>query len=446
MPPLTDTTDKALATLVLLSRRLRESNSDVELRFLLVNETMSLVQYKQAVFWSAENKLEVHSGVSSIDKHSAYAAWLNHWFDQAHNTEALAFATDLSLLRTEEKDWQEWLPSQVANIKVPAVKQFSGGQLLIARADPFTQAELSLLEEWVDIWSYCYQSLYTKNQLKVIRYVTPYISKQILQVAAVLLIISIGFIPVHLSVLAPAELTPLNATVIRSPIDGIVDRMLVQPNQRVDDGDALFEFDRASLENQLAVAQQALLTSQAEYRQQAQRAVYDSDSKAQLAVLRSLIDGKEIEVNYLDELYKRSSVKSPRQGVILLNDETEWIGRPVVTGERILVIADEQQVQIEAWVSPKDYIEFPDNSQLTLYLNADPSVTIKANVTFVSHLAELRPEGLYAHRLRARIQSEKGSFYQIGQRGTARIQGKKVSLVYWAFRRPLAMLRSWVGF
>lgn len=447
MSLLTEATDTALATLILLSRRARESDVDSELRFLLVNETCSLISYQQAALWSVENGVETLSGVSFIDKHSAYVIWLNHWFSQTpEGADSKSFITDLSLLSVGENDWNEWLPSQVANIKLSAGKNFTGGQLLLARQKPFSQTELSLLDEWADIWSHRYQYLHAPTRLLNFKFWKPLRTSGTAQIAFILLVALIGFIPVRLSVLAPAELTPLEASIIRSPIDGIVDRMLVEPNQRVSVGDSLFEFDRVNLDNELAQAQQALLTSQAEYRQKAQRAVYDSESKAQLAVLQSLVNEKVIEVNYLTELYGRSSVKSPREGLVLLNDETEWIGRPVVTGERVLVIADEQQVQVEAWLSPGDFIQFPDDTELTLYLNADPSVTIKANVTYISHLPEMRPEGVYAHRIRAHIKRAEGQFYQIGLKGTARVEGGKVKLVYWLFRRPLAALRGWIGF
>ena len=77
--------------------------------------------------------------------------------------------------------------------------------------------------------------------------------------------------PVQLTVLAPAELVPLNPTLVRAPMDGVVDKILVQPNQKVKAGEPLFEFDSVKLESKTKIAASALATSQAEYRNRAQQ-------------------------------------------------------------------------------------------------------------------------------------------------------------------------------
>ncbi|WP_415884956.1 efflux RND transporter periplasmic adaptor subunit [Neptuniibacter sp. QD37_6] len=439
--------DKALATLILLSRRTRRSASSPELRFILVNETQSLVAYQQAAFWTEAKGVEALSGVSALDQQAPYLIWLKKWFIQAKSgPENVSFVTDLNLLDPEEKEWQEWLSPYIANVYIPAAKGFSGGRLMLSRDEPFSQEELSLLQEWADVWSDRYQQLNQDGYWSRFSFGAEGKKRKVISGFVAAAILLIGMLPVNLSVLAPAELIPVDPSVIRSPIDGIVERMLVQPNQRVIKGTELFEFDKVTLDNQLALAQQALRTAQAEYRQKAQRAVFDPESKSHLAVLQSLIDERKIEVVYLRQLLERSVVKSPREGIALLSDETEWVGRPVATGERVLVVADEWNSQVEAWVSPSDLVRFPEQTELTLYLNSDPSVSIHARVSYISHQPELRPEGLYAHRLRAEIITKGKEKYQIGHSGTARIEGEKTSLAYWVFRRPLAAFRGWIGF
>ena len=65
---------------------------------------------------------------------------------------------------------------------------------------------------------------------------------------------AIGCLPISLTVLAPAELVPLTPAVIRAPLDGGVDRVLVMPNQHVIAGTPLFVFVRAFVHNRLEVA------------------------------------------------------------------------------------------------------------------------------------------------------------------------------------------------
>ena len=254
--------------------------------------------------------------------------------------------------------------------------------------------------------------------------------------------------PVHLSVLAPAELVPLNPSVIRAPLDGVVDKILVQPNQHVAKGEGLFEFDRTVLANKLEVAQGALVTTQAEYRQRSQRALFEAESKSQLAVLQGQIAEKEAEVAFLKALNERALVQSPIEGMALFGDPTEWVGRPVVTGEKVMMVADEQAAEIEAWLSPTDAIPLPPGSKVLLYLNADPLKPLKASLRYLAHEAIQRPDGNYAYRVRAILEplsEESRDQARVGLKGTAKLQGEEVSLAYWILRRPLAGARAWLG-
>ena len=66
----------ALAVLVDLSRRARQARSEAELAFLLVNDTHSLVPYRQAALWRADRGLQALSGLVQPEANAPYAQWL----------------------------------------------------------------------------------------------------------------------------------------------------------------------------------------------------------------------------------------------------------------------------------------------------------------------------------------------------------------------------------
>jgi len=443
-----DTAETALATLVQLSRRARQTLTPAELRFLLVNETHALIAYRQAAFWDAERGVEALSGVTVIEKHASYVQWLKHWFEQGQT--GTSFSADLRALpgAGEEADWTDWLPPFVATLSLPTMKAFPGGRLLLARNTPFSSAELELLEEWLEVWVDRYRQVQPKSwrQYFPIKKRNSAGWRWASRAMIVAGLIIVAMLPVRLTVLAPAELIPLEPAIIRAPLDGIVDRVLVNPNQRVTEGEPLFEFDRISVASRLEVTQRALATIQAEYRQRAQRALFDAESKAELVVLQSQIEEKRAEVTYLQELNLRSEVRAPRSGLVFFSDASEWIGRPVVTGERVMVVADEKRSQIEAWIAPEDIVDFPDQAEVTLYLASDPVNSLQGQLKYIVHEPELRPEGHYAYRLRAQLlPSDDATTPRVGLKGTARITGEDVSLIYWVMRRPWAALRGWLG-
>lgn len=460
----------ALATLLHLGKRAREADSLAELGFVAVNESYALLPYRQAALWldkdrPATGQLLALSGVASIEGNAPYVMWLSQLFEQARPTDTtpLCALDALDISPELASEWSEWLPHQVLLVRLPSVQQFPGGDLLLAREEAWSQAELSLLPEWGAMlahafalhqpttllarlrrwqgsWATQARANTEQNLLARLRH---WLARRSLWQLGLMAMALLSLLPVRLTVLAPAELVPLKPEVIRAPMDGVVDKVLVTPNQTVKKGTPLFEFDRISVESRLQVAASALATSQAEYRSRAQRALFEVESKAQLAVIQGQIEEKRAEVDYLKSLSGRAAVTAPMDGVVLFGDATEWVGRPVVTGERVMVVADPQAAEVEAWLSPGDAVPLEVGDSVQVYLNADPLRPLQARLRYVAHEAVARPEGHYAYRVRAELlPGEQG---RVGLKGSAKLAGQRVLLFYWVLRRPLAQARAWLG-
>lgn len=439
--------DSVLATLIFLTKRVREAATASEIQFLLVNESQSLIPYRQAVYWEAGRGVQTVSGVTSFEQHSPYVQWLEKWFraGKERKQDVSAMVADLAVLGEGDRSWEEWLPRYLLTIDLKGKDNYPGGRVLFARDTPFSQQETAMLCEWCDTWRDQYRHNYRKSWRQYLGSGYKSSTKTLLTRALfVAVLAAISVYPVQLSVLAPAELIPLNPSVVRAPMDGVVDQMLVKPNERVINGQPLLQFDQAALNNRLEVARRSLVTAETEYRQRAQQALFDPESKAKLSVLQSQIKERQIEVTFLVELFSRSQVVSPRAGLVIYNDPSEWIGRPVVTGERVLLVADEKEVQVEAWLSPSDMIGLEDETEARLFLSADPTTPVIAHLSYISYQPELRPDGLYAYRIRAQL-TENGDLPRIGLKGTARLEGDRVALIYWVLRRPWAAFRGWAG-
>ena len=251
-------------------------------------------------------------------------------------------------------------------------------------------------------------------------------------------------LPVRLTVLAPGELVPANPAVIRAPLDGVIGQFHVRPNAAVAAGQVLFSFDEGPIASRLEVARQALASAEAEYRQFAQMALADARSKGQIAGLLGKIGEKRAEAEFLESQFERSRVASPQEGVAIFDDPSEWIGRPVQTGERVMRIAAPGDVEIEAWLTIGDAIPLASAAQVGLYLAADPLATVSGRVRYVSHDATPRPDGSYAYRVRATLDAASGQ--RVGLKGTAKLYGAWVPLGYWVIRRPLATVRQYLAF
>lgn len=452
----------ALGGLLQLGRRARQATSLAELGFIAVNETFQLTPYRQAVLWLQNEGVVALSGVTTAEENAPYVLWLNALLERLASDVLTGQAPqriESNMLTAEESAaWSDWLPACGLWLPLPgAQKGRSEGGLLLVRERPWSPHEMALLAEWIAIFAHARASVSDARWInRLFRVPTrtdkprtrawwpiAYLLRKRWLVGGAALAV-IGCLPVSLTVLAPAELVPLTPAVIRAPLDGVLDRVLVTPNQHVVEGTPLFAFDRANIQNRLEVAVKALATVQAEYRKTAQQAVVDPEGRSKLAVLQGQVAEHSAEVAYLRQVNERGVVNSPRAGVALFEDPTEWIVRPVVTGERVMMVAGEREVEIEAWLSPADVIELPANARVKLYLNADPLTPVTARVRYVAHEAVQRPDGQFAYRLRATL--EPGAARpQVGLKGTAKVLGEKVSLAYWVMRRPLAGARAWLG-
>ena len=76
--------------------------------------------------------------------------------------------------------------------------------------------------------------------------------------------------------------------------------------------------------------------------------------------------------------------------MVLFDSPSEWIGKPVQTGERVMRVADPDAVEIEAWVPVGDAIPLAEGA-LRLYLAADPLTAVQGRVRYMAYDAVARP-------------------------------------------------------
>lgn len=445
----------ALATLLDLSRRARQARSEAELAFLLVNDTLPLAPYRQAALWRADRGLQAMSGLVQPEANAPYAQWLKGvvgHLKSAAAAEARAF-TALDLPAPLAGEWAEWWPTHGLWLPLSGAAQPAAqAALLLARDEPWSEPEIALLTEWGGTWWHSLLSLrraqkrpwwrpWGRDTAGALNTRRAWWNRPFL--ISALALAALSFVPVRLSVLAPGELVPVNPVIVRAPLDGVVDVFHVKPNQPVKKGQPLFGFDEALIQSRLDVANQALATASTEYRQTMQQALTDPRVRPQLATLTGRIQEKRAEVSYLREQLTRARVLAPQDGVALFDDPSEWIGKPVSVGERILRLAATGDVEVEAWLPLADAIALEPGATVQLYLNARPLEPVSARLRYMAHDAAQRPDGSYAYRVRATLDGT--TDHRVGLKGTAKLQGDWVPAAWWVMRRPVATLRSTLG-
>jgi hypothetical protein len=446
-----------LLQLLSLMRRARQAQSADELAFLLVNDTHALVPYRQSVLWLHDQGVRTLSGVVQPEANAPYVHWIDSLCSYMHvqNREGNQSVTAADVPQSIASAWSDWLPAYALWLPLPASETGqSAGGLLLASEQAWGANACALLQEWVDGWTYHWRmqtqgrTLSWRHTLRNLRsWFTPREGVawwRQPRVHLALAVVAVLLLPVRLSVLAPGELVPAHPAVIRAPMDGVIGAISVSPNESVRAGQVLFSFDESQIAARRTVAEQTLAAAQVEYRQFAQQALSDMKSKSQLALLLGKIEERRAEANYLEEQVTRSQVVAPIDGLTLFDDPSEWVGKPVQTGERVMRIAASDDAEVEVWIPLGDAIELPPSAPVELYLSSNPLASVRAVVRYFSQEAQLRPNGSYAYRLRASL-VDTAVHHRVGLKGVAKVSAGWVPLVYWILRRPVATVRQTLG-
>ena len=436
-----------------LARKARLAKSDRELAFALVNDTMALTTYRQAALWLKDEGVWTLSGVVQVDANVPYTHWLdqvaNFLTDQGREGSFAFSARDLPPHLAAE--WQNWWPEN--GLWLGSTQQKIKGAALFLREEAWQADEIQQVNEWLEIWWHAFSGMYSerlvklrglperiKNWLSTIQGQPWWKQKRFQLLTATVLVL---LFPVHMSVLAPGELVPANPAVVRAPIDGVIDVFHVQPNQHVEINQVLFSFDELVIQSKIEVAAQALATAETDYRQTSQLALVENKSKAQLGLMVGKVEERRAEIEALQDQLTRARVGAPKAGVVLMDDPSEWIGKPVAIGERILRIASLDDMEVEAWIPLADAIDLKPGDSVTLYLSASPLSPVSASVRYMSHDSVQRPDGNFAYRIRAKLNEP--TKHRVGLKGTAKVHGSWVPFAFWVMRRPFATVRAYLG-
>lgn len=432
-------------------RKLQLCKSLRELNFVAVNDSFAVLSYDQAVIWLYDVRGSVSvgavSGLAEVASDTPYVQWL----DRAIQFILLNRQGDVVAFPFDEfpeslcEDGREWVHEHIlhGSLKSPEGKILGG--LFLNRHTAFSEREQAVAA-WM-VSSVGFASWAWRQNSQKIEHVTRIFGKRSVRYAfAGLCIVAalLAFVPIRLTALVPAEITPSKPFPITAPIDGVIRKIVIQPNQVVKADEAVAELDDTSIRNRLAVSTKAFETASTDYQRAVNKSFSDEQSKGELLVLGSKVQEKSAEVAYLSELLEKLRISAPQGGIAIFSDAEDLRGRPVQTGERIMIIADPSLVGVTVYLPPDDAVELEVGGEVTVYLNIAPLSPLHAKIVQSSYEATVQPDNSIAYIIKAALDSGSG-LPRIGNKGTAKVYGKTVSLGYYLFRKPILFLRRSLG-
>ena len=446
----TDQTAITLATLLQIEKDARHAVSPEALCFIIVNETRRLVRYDQAVLWrrlpDGQAHIEAVSGIADISREAPYIHWLEKTI--------AVFAADTGGNRIEridaailnhsrQQDWDTWVNGNVLWCPLLTPRGELYGGLWLTRSDQWQAGEEALLERLADAYAHAWQATEKPHQSILGPGMEFFRGRyRLLTLLAILLIL---MIPVRQSALAPAEVVPIDPVIVTSPLEGVIRDIHIEPNSVVQQGDRLFSLDDTAIRNQHTVALKAAEVAQAEYLLAAQKAFKDEKSKSELALLRSRIGLREAEVQYTSELLDKVDIHAARDGIAIYTAASDWLGKPVITGEKVMTLANPDQTEMQLWLPVDDAISLETGAAVKIFLNINPTHPLTGTLRQTSYEPQVTPDGSLAFQLKVGF-DDPDIQPRIGLKGTGKIYGDRVLLIAYLLRRPFSALRRFTGF
>ena len=439
-----------LAALVAaVEARARAATTVVELGFSIANDAYGLLGFRQALVFDGDDasaKLMAVSGLARPTEDSPYLVWLRRTWPWLQARAAKAPGWVVMPSGTESvpegmlEGWREWWP---AGVFAQPLARRSGqglGWVVFLLDQPPSEAQVRALAQLGQSWSYCWEMLAGKPRKPLAVRWLGSTQRRLLWVA----VLAALCIPVRQTALAPAEVIALDAETVAAPLEGVVKAIHVRPNQEVKAGEPLFSLDDTTLRNRLEVTQKSVAVADAELQAATQKAFDSYQSKGELALLSGRANEKRAELAAVRAQLARIDVAAPQGGVAVFGDPDDWLGRPVTTGERIMLLANPAKPGVLVHLPVADAIALERGARVKLFLTVLPLSPMEATVSETSYQAVLSPDGVASYRLRAVFDGAQDQA-RIGLRGTAKIYGERVLLGYYLLRRPLATLREWMG-
>lgn len=437
---------QGLTTLLALQEEARKAESLAQLGFVVVNETLRLVYYAQAVFWrwSASGKVTIAavSGAPRFDANAPQMVWYQKVIDRIQQTDGFNHSQELPWDRlpkewaAEGESWVHasglWLP-----LKHPRTGAVLGG-LWLTRDRAWEEGERILLEhllqgygESVALW----QGKRYSGRLVLKR-----LREGLWLLLVALALLATFLIDVRQTVLAPARVAAVQPSLVTAPMDGMVAQFFIEPHAVVKKGALLFALDATELKSRHQLAQEELALAETQLRKVGQLAFSDKEHIAEIATNKNLVREASAKVAYASELLERAQIHAHVDGIAVFSDPYAWLGRPVRLGEKVLEIAAPEHVEMAMELPAAEAMPFVLGSEVVLYLDSDPLSPLVGRLRFAAYEATPSAEGKLVYLLKADLAADQ-PLPRLGLKGTAKVYGPEVSLFHALFHRPLAALR-----
>lgn len=436
---------QAFAQLFKLESDVRRARATDEIDGLLVNEGRRLLRARQVfVVELARGRahLKAATGLATIDRTTPMARWIEAMVSRLARSNRAGAAVEFSL--PDFADAADPLthdyPFRHA-LWEPHWSRQSEPQLaaLYLREHPWTEAERAITSRLAETIGHARAFAQISTGLR--RHL-PW--RPLTAALCGLALFALVVVRVPVSVLAPLEIVPRDAEVVAMPLDGIVQRMLVEPSDAVQAGMPLVQLADTILRSRAEVLEREVLVAEARVEKATSLAFTDPRGRQELGIARAELDLKQAEAEYAEAMLAETLIRARSSGIAIFSDPKELEGRPLSTGDRLMLIGREGDTQLRISLPVADSIVLRPGLKVRAFLDSDPLSAVEGTISHVDYQVKVDEHQIASYRLTA-YASDPAAVLKLGARGTAQILGDPVPLLIYLLRRPIVAVRQWAG-
>jgi len=430
-----------LQTLLAIEGEALDAKDQLALKHIAVNRPRALIKTGH-ILWVTRRgrdiRIEAISSQALFDKATPFAQWITRQLTARLRTGSLDIASGWEFNSGDENEPFAY-PFRHA-FYAPFSPDPQRGGLLFTRDHSFEDTEIPIIRRLAQIFGMASMAMKRKTTKRVT------IRKRVVLWSGAALLGLTAFIPVPMTTLAPAEIVADTPYMITAPIDGVIDSILVPPNSLVEAGTELIRFVDTSYRNEFILAGQEQSVAEAKLRQASLTSFINDTAKRNIAVIKAEKSLANARQDYARDRLSKTILTAPKAGLAIYSGPAKWTGRHVATGETIIQITDPKRVllRIDAPLTIGEALQ--SGARIKLFLDSDPLNPLEAKLSTASYYAQLTPDGHMAYEAFGHLQSsDDHPLPRIGTRGVAKIYGETAPLGFWLLRRPITIMRQFLG-
>ena len=434
-----------IARLIGLEKKTREAKTQDELNFVVANETRQIIDYVNSflLLKAPTDKFQAKatSDLATVDRTAPLITFIENIINESgHNFKEIQNLDVDKISKKIKVKKPKNLPDNILCIPFLSPQKGLQGYLILSRNEKFIENEIELSRHLSVTYGHAFNSFLTDFSIK------NFLKKYLVGSRAwivIIIIILVSIIPIKITSTAPVEVVPKNPILITSPFDGVVKNIVANNNDQINSGDLLVMLEDTDLLNNYNLSKQSLQVAEKELLRSRQSSFTDNKEKARLAELVAQVDLKKAEVESTGEKLKNTKLYASQKGIAIVDQKNDWQGRPVSVGEKIMTIANPNNVEFLVWLPVKDSLIIKENSNVKVFLDINPIKPLKGKLLRASYEPSLSPEEVLSYKIGVSYEGEVPP--RIGLRGTAKIYGSRVTLFYYLFRKPITFVRQLIG-